>query len=648
MKIHILGGGIGGMSTALLLGQLRERGYLPADSRIAIYEARERLGGKAVSQIGQWAGPGEWPGEHGFRFFPNFYRCIVETLKHVPVTHAHVAKRGLDPALAGKSVADLLVPTAHGGIAIDGAVYPVRRAETLADVPQVVANMLRAFRVRPRDVQRFSRELVRFLLTSHERALESWEHRTLADFLNENDFSDEMVTFLKSLRALSAMRAERGSLRTLLFTATQMISDFDPEYALWDALLPGPTDYLMLEPWEDELVRLRIDIHRSTKVASLAFSPTRPGLAGRLERVTLEDGRTIDAGPGDHFVFALPFEVARPLLLGATNLPPALGGVRRIDQRADNLGHGAEPMVGIQFFLSRDVPLAQGHVVYPRAEWAMTSISQAQFWRKTFPAELEEVFDAPGLRGILSAIVSAWDEPARRIGKAPKDCTPLELAQEAFAQVIESAGGDLSWSDVLGFHVDSDIVFDERGAFCSTPLWVSPAGSFLDRPFSAPECDNFTIASDWARTETDVGSMESADEAARWAVRAIAKRAPRPVPDDALPRVPRLALWGVVEHARAIDAWFFHHGLPHPLDIPLVVRRLLVRLLRTLRFGRSVRDVLASLPLVGRFGGLPGWGPRWLRALQESAAPELDRIIRFLEALDDGPPAAGLERLAAR
>jgi 15-cis-phytoene desaturase len=426
MRVHILGGGIGGMSAALHLGRLSAAGVMPHDLEVHVYDRLDRLGGKAVSQLSERDGAGRWPGEHGFRFFPNFYRCIVDTLKYVPVTAAHKARRGLDPEL-GPTVFDLLESVGESGAALGGAVHHIPRAQSLDGIVGAIRETLSAFHVTPLDIATFSAEITRFLCTCNDRALLTWEHDTLQGFLARHDFSPGMVTFFRSLRALSAMRADKGSLRTLFFTATQMIADFDPEYHLRDALLPGPTDYLMLEPWADELERLGVLFHPRHAVTALSFGESRHGLPSRLTSVEL-DGATarIEAGPDDVFVLALPFEVARPLLVAAPNLPVTLEGVHQIAQRPDNLGDGAEPMVGVQFWLKRDVPIASGHVVYPTAQWAITSVSQAQFWRDTFAASLEDTFAAPGLRGILSAIVSGWEVESDRIHKAPKNCTSGE------------------------------------------------------------------------------------------------------------------------------------------------------------------------------------------------------------------------------
>ena len=100
-KVVILGGGVAGLSAA---HELVERGY-----EVEVLEKLTLAGGKARS-IPVLEGIGDhgskdahadavraaatadplgrrrpWlPGEHGFRFFPNFYRHITDTLARIP------------------------------------------------------------------------------------------------------------------------------------------------------------------------------------------------------------------------------------------------------------------------------------------------------------------------------------------------------------------------------------------------------------------------------------------------------------------------------------------------------------------------------------------------------------------------------------
>jgi hypothetical protein len=111
--------------------------------------------------------------------------------------------------------------------------------------------------------------------------------------------------------------------------------------------------------------------------------------------------------------------------------------------------------------------------------------------------------------------------------------------------------------------VDTKVTFGAGAARCTTPLWVSPSGSYLLRPHPDHGSENFFIASDWARTETDVGTMESADEAGRAAAAGIAERAPRTPARDQLPLAESLRVWKPVEAARRLDQLLYDVNLPH-------------------------------------------------------------------------------------
>ena len=77
--VAILGGGVAGLSAA---HELAERGF-----HVRVYEKKLVLGGKARSiPVPDSAIPGRkpLPGEHGFRFFPGFYKHVTDTMRRIP------------------------------------------------------------------------------------------------------------------------------------------------------------------------------------------------------------------------------------------------------------------------------------------------------------------------------------------------------------------------------------------------------------------------------------------------------------------------------------------------------------------------------------------------------------------------------------
>src|SRR5437763_1478762 len=62
--------------------ELAERGGF----EVVVYELRAIPGGKArsIDAVGENTGVTGLPGEHGFRFFPGFYRHVTDTMSRIP------------------------------------------------------------------------------------------------------------------------------------------------------------------------------------------------------------------------------------------------------------------------------------------------------------------------------------------------------------------------------------------------------------------------------------------------------------------------------------------------------------------------------------------------------------------------------------
>src|SRR5947208_1480298 len=78
-SVAILGGGVAGLSAA---HELAERGF-----QVHVYERKPVLGGKARSipvPLSATGGRAALPGEHGFRFFPGFYKHVTDTMRRIP------------------------------------------------------------------------------------------------------------------------------------------------------------------------------------------------------------------------------------------------------------------------------------------------------------------------------------------------------------------------------------------------------------------------------------------------------------------------------------------------------------------------------------------------------------------------------------
>ena len=190
-------------------------------------------------------------------------------------------------------------------------------------------------------------------------------------------------------------------------------------------------------------------------------------------------------------------------------------------------------MTGVQFYLNEVVTFNQGHIIFSDSPWAVTAISQLQFW-KDF--DIAKYADGK-VKTILSCDVSDWDTPGILdhpdgkggiVKKIAKDCTPEEIKDEVWAQMQRTLV--VNGKCLLGekqelihtWFIDRDIKFE--GDYASKnmePLLVNKVDTWRLRPNSYSDIPNLFFAADYVRTHTDLATMEGANEAARRAVNNI-------------------------------------------------------------------------------------------------------------------------------
>src|SRR5919108_619040 len=275
-----------------------------------------------------------------------------------------------------------------------------------------------------------------------------------------------------------------------------------------DRVLNAPTNEAWIDPWrahlEDELgVRFRFG-HEVMRIVTLGK---------RVSTVLVKRGALPRPVNADYYVAALPVEVMQRLLTGKMEqLDPGLGGINELEVRWMN---------GVMFYLAKDVPIVHGHTLYIDSDWALTSISQQQFWPD---CKLREMGDG-GVGGILSVDVSDWESPTAAGMRIAKRCTEDQLKNEVWAQLKAHLNDDpndeLEDSNLKRSFVDPGIVFGRPEAMNEDPLLINTRGSWYHRPAAMTAIDNLFLAADYVQTNTDLATMEGANEAARRAVNGI-------------------------------------------------------------------------------------------------------------------------------
>jgi len=286
-----------------------------------------------------------------------------------------------------------------------------------------------------------------------------------------------------------------------------------------DRLLNGPTNDVWINPWLAYLQQRGVLYHRNAYVTGIRCE------RGRIRSATVSINGGLREVTGDYFICALPVErMAELLNPGLLEGDPSLANLHALTEYV-------EWMNGIQFYLREDVPLAHGHVIYVDSPWALTSVSQAQFWTDF---DLTSYGDGK-VKGLLSVDLSDWDVNGLN-GKQARYCSREEIALETWAQLKRSlnVGSEVlrdehlhSWfldPDIEETDLDAD-EFTPRLVTNLEPLLVNYVDTWRIRPEAVTRIPNLFLASDYVRTFTDLATMEAANEAARRAVNGVLRAA---------------------------------------------------------------------------------------------------------------------------
>ncbi|WP_110986727.1 hydroxysqualene dehydroxylase [Acaryochloris thomasi] len=601
-RVVVLGGGVAGMSAA---HELAERGF-----DVAVYDARDLPGGKArsipVPDSGK-NGKLDLPGEHGFRFFPGFYQHVTDTMKRIPYIN-------------GSSVFDNLVDATQISIPRLGKetiVMPAKSVTSLTDVRLLVNVLLQLLsnqgktqiQISEEEISFFTQKLWKIITSCKERRLAEYEKIDWWNFLEADKFASSDSEYVNLLvkgltESLVASKAKLASTKTVGDILLELLLDLANPTITTDRLLSGPTNKTWLSPWLSYLQSLGVNYHLNNLVTSLNYA------AGKIESATIKDIETNEKYEvqADYFIAALPVEVMAKLVIKSN-----LGQHDRALANITKLTESVAWMNGIQFYLSEDVRIAKGHILLVDTPWALTAISQKQFWPDV---DLSQYGDGR-VKGILSVDISDWgpfpgldenrgESQGIKIKKFARDCTDAEIKEEVWEQLKQSlnVGGyevlkDEHLLDDLTF-LDPDIVdihgelFPEKSQLPSPnldrelyrwieadktaeeiaqatdmgleeisaeldalvelgfieeiinnngkktynlllpisenqlkinlePLLVNLVDTWKLRPQATTQIPNLLLASDYVQTNTDLATMEGANEAARRAVNAILK-----------------------------------------------------------------------------------------------------------------------------
>lgn len=559
-RVAVLGGGVAGLTAA---HELIERGFqvtifeaAPAPDDGAIWRA---LGGKArsfdapmtsdlvsglkaretVDEHGnkaQWDGLAPvhagaleevaaelraegkvFPAEHGFHYFPGFYRHVTDTLSRIPVG---------DLELRTKTVADHLVSGTRVLIARQSPPTEIsfRRSVQSRGDAWSLAKSFASLGLPPQEVALISAKIFELWSAPPEHWQGKLEQTTWWKFIEADGRSNAYQTYFANVgvRSTVAMDPAIASARSIGRIVLRLISDLvlhsQGKGPAPDRWLNGPTNEAWIQPWVKYLSDKGVRFELGRKVEAIGCRNDV------LDSVHFKEGEPIQFSAAEHdFQFgivALPMRqltdiVSHPASVSLWGSAPSL-------RRLKSLLKHNEWMLGMQFYLDEDVALSPGGMFLKDSPWAITVVSQTQFWTKK---------QFGNVKTILSVIISDWNSPGDYHGRAAKHCTAEQVKDEVWRElkahfndspIFPGARNQTLLDDgmLVGWRVNNWNF--ERGTWVNDEeLFVNGSGSWEHRPDVRTDVQNLFLAGDYVRTSTDLATMESASEAARLAVNAI-------------------------------------------------------------------------------------------------------------------------------
>lgn len=580
-KVAIIGAGVAGLTAA---HELLNRGF-----EVDVFELNALPGGKArsIDVPATEYPPGEGlrnlPAEHGFRFFPGFYRHIGDTMRSIPYP--------------GKSsVADNLVNVDglnYGRFDRDIVTVPLGAATRLSDIFKLLKKWLGANDINMPllELLKYWGRMLTFFSSCTDRVNEEYEEISWWDFLRADGTSVQYRRFFgNGSRLLVAADPREASAKTNGMIAEQLIDDQMTGSA--DKVLSGPTNSTWLFPWARELVsHPNCRIFLNARVTGIKVSSSGRRIAG-IE-VTHRDeaqnhlfsrmtGCDVEGGPitelfdlpnqdyaADYYIAATPVEVMAGFLRddsGWTELAQAAPELQTLDE----LKTHTEWMNGIVFYLKGDLTTIPGHSVYVDTPFALSSIFQDKHWSAHFPLS---GFGDGNLTGICSVIASNWLDTESSDERIPNGGVGRIYRESASATIF--ASGDIDrgkermieevWEDLKSSlringepllhdvnrefaYIDPAITVENGKLINKEPLLVNRRKGWRLRPTAATSIGNFFLAGDYVRTNTDLATMEAACEAAKQAVNGILDHASSSARRCAIYPLKRLAAFAILRY----------------------------------------------------------------------------------------------------
>ena len=464
------------------------------------------------------------PGEHGFRFFPSYYRHMFDTMHRIPLQTS-------TGGVSERTVYDNLRSARIEAFATRGRMPVIStRSADLSPTEQLHAMVLQMQNgeYEPLDIQQFLGRLLRYMCACPERRSREYNDISWWQFIAAYDpqlgvellrYSREFEDTVKfSGKVLAAFDANRGDAHTNGDTYIQLFLStvYKNQSNAVDGTLNAPTTEALFEPWRDHLQALGVTF-MTGELVDLEFDPMTEAVVPHVV-FGAQDG---DKSPGayipipvlaDYYVMATDVVTAESVTekLPKIGVPGGLQGYTTTVYPGPH-SHPGEPiryrhpienpgltdwdrlqtLAGIQYFFPSDLKLVFGHIYFTDAHWALSSITEPIFWTR------KPALSQNGYASLLSVDIGSWRTDGSEFvhDRTAWQCTEMEIGQEVWRQIqvslkaveLGKRRGTIAMPQPTWFHVDSNILFDDQGIIGNTaPFLVPMVGDWHNRPGTDP------------------------------------------------------------------------------------------------------------------------------------------------------------------
>ncbi len=448
------------------------------------------------------------PGEHGFRFFPNFYRHLFDTMKRTPLLDAENFQ-------TGRTAYEQLVATPGAMLAMNDGKAPVdvnlRGHQSAYSLDKAMKIFFDRLGFDPEDMIGLQFFTARWMTSCSLRRRHEGEPQNFVQYIGGRDrYSKGAWDFInKAPRALAAMSATESDARTQFDIAVQLMGLAPDQKNVADMTLNGPTNTAWLDYWKAYLKVQGVRFFTGSldgmalDETSKAFVPSVSGPDGHGLPLS-EDPFLPYLHPGSsenlrhRFVVAMSYQHVSDVVAAAYETAmqarlPFTGPFRQLlefdrqsdrrnvqgdllpTQRSAETGAplGAYPLrtiSGLQFFFPNRYRIGSGNLYFPDSPWGLTSISQFAYWRnriKPVGQFLGQISVDVGdwhefyPNGLATVEYGVEDKPTR--GHCAWRSSASEIAMKTWDQIKNGLQANLS--KVMAapgyFHIDRNIVFYE-------------------------------------------------------------------------------------------------------------------------------------------------------------------------------------------